>query len=185
MKTIHERYTLYPSLINNEPGEKTKEEIAKQLTFQLLPLEESENLALKSEKRLLYVVSGGTTILYVGEAKGKLAQRFQRGFYAFRRFVREEITLNGYRGYQWINCFVTEKPKEELTVDAFIFPTDFNDDSKRSFVQAVEGELVYLIRSKTQKWPLYQNEIHFYNKEGAKDEAECIYNTIKLANITP
>ncbi|TDE05820.1 hypothetical protein [Flavobacterium sandaracinum] len=51
---------------------------------------------------------------------------------------------------------------------------DETSDEERSFVEAVEGELVYLVRQKTGKWPLFQNEIHFNNCDGALEVAEDV-----------
>ena len=47
-------------------------------------------------------------------------------------------------------------------------------------LENIEAELTYLIRSKTNNWPLYQNEIHFNNKfEKGKEIAEKIFELVE------
>jgi hypothetical protein len=46
-------------------------------------------------------------------------------------------------------------------------------------IEAIEGELVFLIRQRTGDWPRYQNEIHFTNSAAAKKIAVKIYSKIQ------
>lgn len=124
-------------------------------------------IALLKERRKLYIISNGAEILYVGEANTSIKVRFQRGSVAYNYYTKNEVARGGYKGYKWLNKI--DNPKRELNFLAVIF--DESLDKNRTFVEAVEGELVYLIRQKTGKWPLFQNEIHFSNCDGALEVA--------------
>ncbi|CAM3545330.1 hypothetical protein FLGE108171_02180 [Flavobacterium gelidilacus] len=127
-----------------------------------------EGLALQKERRKLYVITNEKKeFLYVGEASTSILKRFQRGTVAYNHFVRNGNARNGYKGYKWLNN--KENLFRTLTVFALVFDEEKNEN--RKFVEAVEGELVYLIREKSGKWPLFQNEIHFSNCDGALEVA--------------
>jgi hypothetical protein len=145
--------------------------------FNLIPVNDCELLSLKNELRKIYVIrSVSNQYFYVGEAATSIKTRFQRGFGAFRYKVRNGKGRNGYSGYKWI------EPGQELhklRVDVIVF---LKEDLTRTFVEAVEGELVYLIRNETGEWPLYQNEIHFWSENdslNSKVFAEEIFSIIK------
>lgn len=55
-----------------------------------------------------------------------------------------------------------------------------NYDIKRDVIEAIEGELVYLIRNKFGYWPKFQNEIHFSNCDGAKEIAMEILRIVNF-----
>ncbi len=63
-------------------------------------------------------------------------------------------------------------------VHVFVFVESY--DENRKAIEAIEGEIVYLIRHKTNKWPEYQNEIHFSNVPGAVGVAEDIISYLTL-----
>ena len=133
-----------------------------------------EGLALIRERRKLYVIYSNKEILYVGEAKTSILKRFQRGTVTFNHFIRNGKSRNGYKGYKWLNK--DDNPIRELKVLAVVFDTTKDDD--RGFVEAVEGELVYLIRNKFGYWPKFQNEIHFSNCDGAIEIVEEIFSEV-------
>ncbi|MCR9099841.1 MAG: hypothetical protein NXI25_07805 [bacterium] len=149
-----------------------------QISFRIQSQEKGKDKALTSPTRLVYVVRITDEFLYVGEAIGALKKRLQNGFNAYRYYQREKKGRRGYKGYKWIELFETE-PHRPFTVDAFIFSGEYSPDEKRADIEAIEGELVYLIRNQTGKWPIYQNEIHFNNKEGAEDAAKAILSAIQ------
>lgn len=136
-----------------------------EVSFELHPLNKEATTALKTPNRLVYVVRNGSDFLYVGEAKKELKTRLSRGFAAYRSYKRTNVKRNGYGGYKWIDLFTRDKEKttklDKLSLTAVVFDDSFVD--KRDYVEAVEGELVHLIRAQTEKWPLFQNEIHFNN----------------------
>ncbi len=128
--------------------------------------------ALKAERRKLYVIYCGDQILYIGEANTSIKTRFQRGCTSFNFYIKNDQARGGYKGYKWLNK--EHNSERELKVCVVIFPKEYDDDKKREFIEAIEGELVYLIRQKTDKWPLFQNEIHFHNHAESKEIAKDI-----------
>lgn len=126
--------------------------------------------ALLKERRKLYLVYQGKEILYVGEAHTSIKTRFQRGCTSFNYFVKNGSSRGGYKGYKWLNK--KDNPFRKIKVLAVVFDTTKDED--RAFVEAVEGELVYLIRNEFGYWPKFQNEIHFSNCDGAKEIAREI-----------
>lgn len=77
-------------------------------------------------------------------------------------------------GYKWIPEF---NKKKSARVHVFVFDEKF--DTNRGPIEAIEGELVFLIRQRTGQWPKYQNEIHFTNSAPAKKVAFEIYAEIQ------
>lgn len=122
----------------------------------------------------IYVIKDENNILYIGMTKQNIRARFSGSFRAYIKKKENGISAyNGYAGYKWIDDF--QKSKKEL--DLFVFPFEnksTNDD--KFFIEAVEAEIAFLIRSEAGKWPLYQHEIHFHNIEEAITLAEKIYN---------
>lgn len=133
-------------------------------------------LALKHERRKLYIIYSNKSILYVGEANSSILKRFQRGTVSYNHYVRNGKSRNGYKGYKWLNK--DDNPNRELKVLAVVFDT--TKDDNREFVEAVEGELVYLIKNKYGYWPKLQNEIHFNNNKDANFFAEIIFEKLKF-----
>ncbi|MCB0745950.1 MAG: hypothetical protein KDC90_00670 [Ignavibacteriae bacterium] len=126
----------------------------------------------ETEKGLakLYVLSIEKEIVYIGFTSQSITTRL----YAGLRSSGE----NGYHGYKW-------KHEDELDLSVFVYQNLFGDDAELNneqykFVEALEAELVYLVRNKTGNWPRYQNEIHFHSEKTktAKIRAEEIYNVL-------
>lgn len=148
-----EKYILKRRLFNKD-----------QISFSLKAKEAKKNNALNYGNRLLYIVKNKEDFLYVGEAKSALKTRIARGFTSFRHFKRFGKKRGGYGGYKWIALFDEEQTSpvmNELNITVVLFDDSYNDG--RHKLEAVEGELVFLIREKRGNWPLYQNEIHFNN----------------------
>lgn len=136
-----------------------------------IKLEPNSGFALLKAKRKLYIVYHGNEILYVGEAHTSIKTRFQRGCTAYNFFKRNnDIARGGYKGYKWLNK--EHNSHRNLTVSVITFPEEYN--SNREFIEAIEGELVYLVRNKLGYWPKFQNEIHFSNCDGAREIAGVI-----------
>ena len=91
----------------------------------------------------IYVLTDKENILYVGTTKTSIKIRL--------RYWLSVNGQNGYHGYKW---------KTMSTVRLFVWCFDEFDKVK---IESVEAELVYLIRKKSGKWPISQNEIHFNN----------------------
>lgn len=137
---------------------------------------ENEGIAFQKERRKIYLVANGTEILYVGEAHTSIKERFRRSCTAFNFFINKDRkeARGGYKGNKWLD---TEKnTSRNLVVHVFVIDESY--DTNRDFIEAIEGELVYLIRKNTAHWPEYQNEIHFHNELGAAEIAEGIMNEV-------
>ena len=165
--------------------------------FQFAAKEESECIALTdSEHRKLYIVIGenenaSSEVWYVGEAYSSMKERFQRSFASYRRKMRTNMARGGYQGYKWIEPAQKLNKLLKVYVLTFEIPGESKSNSKtikqhnRSIVEAIEGELVYLVRNETGDWPRYQNEIHFYHSEqdkmevNAKESARLIWAEIQ------
>lgn len=136
---------------------------------------ENEGIAFQKERRKIYLVANGAEILYVGEAHTSIKERFRRSCTSFNYHIRNnrEVARGGYKGYKWL---APKEPLNDLVVHVFVFDECY--DTSRDFIEAIEGELVYLIRKNTGHWPEYQNEIHFHNEQGAAEIAEEIINEV-------
>lgn len=120
----------------------------------------------------IYVLQHKEQIVYVGYASQSIGTRLGQGMRA--------AGLKGNHGYKW-------KQVDELELYVFVFDHHLKGSKHKedqAFVylgEAVEAELVYLIRQKTGKWPEFQNEIHFNNseREKAKEIASQLYTKIR------
>lgn len=113
----------------------------------------------KSGIQKVYVVKDSRGICYVGITSQPMSSRLRIGFIDDGHY--------GYHGYKW-----KDKLKQaELLVWAF-------PDRTKGFIEAIEGELVYLVRNRTGKWPKYQMEIHFHPDASDKEKriAETLVN---------
>ena len=113
----------------------------------------------KAKIQKLYVLKNSKEIYYVGVTSLSMSSRLGIGY----RAKGEQ----GYHGYKWIGKIT----RAELLVWCFT-------GSDRSPVEAIEGELVYLVRNLTGKWPIYQMEIHFHPDASDKEKqiAETLVN---------
>jgi len=143
----------------------------KSCSIKLAPL---TGTALKTVRRKIYIIQAGKNILYVGEANTSIKTRFQRGCVSYNHFVRSGHARGGYKGYKWLN--ILESPVRKMAVHAITFESDC--DNNRGIVEAIEGELVYLIRRHLGYWPKFQNEIHFHNVKYAKETAKNIWEKL-------
>ena len=100
---------------------------------------------LTSSNYKIYVLSsiGDNTIVYIGTTKLSLKSRLNSGLRANGK--------NGYHGYKWKN-------QSELNIYIWTFP-----NLEKEEIENIEAELAFIVRLKTGKWPMYQNEIHFNN----------------------
>mgnify|MGYP001060251862 CR=1 FL=1 len=105
----------------------------------------------------LYVLKNSKEIYYVGVTSLSMSSRLRIGY----RAKGEQ----GYHGYKWIGKI----SRAELLIWCFT-------KSHRSHAEAIEGELVYLVRNRTEKWPKYQMEIHFH--PGVSDKEKQIAETL-------
>src|SRR5690554_6881891 len=106
-------------------------------------------------KPKVYIIKHKNQILYVGYSSQSITNRLADG-------MKKAGTFPYYQGYQW-------KQFDKVELFVFVFDRTINrpklEEDKKfiHFVQSVEAEIVFLIRSQTGNWPLLQNEIHFFN----------------------
>lgn len=110
----------------------------------------------KAGIKKLYVVKNGGEIYYVGITSQSISSRLRYGLKADGE--------HGYHGYKWKDKIT----QAELLIWSF-------PGSTQEHVEAIEAELVYFIRKKTDKWPKYQMEIHFH---GASESERQIARAI-------
>jgi len=127
-----------------------------------------KQLDKKNGMRKIYVVKSEGNVIYIGSTKQNFRTRLQQG-----------LQPKGKRsyGYKWRNL-------SEVEILIWCFPDEKGEKGGR--VEAVEAELVYLIRESTGKWPSYQMEIHFHGNisenvnrnvtEAAKEIFDYIYS---------
>jgi hypothetical protein len=107
----------------------------------------------------LYVLKNSKELYYVGVTSLSMSARLRIGYRAKGQ--------HGYHGYKWIGKI----SKAELLVWCFT-------KGHWCRAEAIEGELVYLVRNRTGKWPKYQMEIHFHPDASDKEKqiAENLVN---------
>ena len=114
----------------------------------------------------LYIISNGGAPFYVGATKRPIGERLRTGFQADGR--------NGYSGYLWRHYMSRAAldiwPLELEEADFIAMGADpsakrVESDQgklKNILVEALEAEVVLLIRQMFDRWPKYQSEIHFH-----------------------
>jgi hypothetical protein len=126
----------------------------------------------------IYIFKRGKSIIYVGLTRQKLLTRLAGSFGAYRRRIQTKESTNGYCGYKMISHF-----KNKGLLKVLVFPlTHLRNGDKSDYekAEAIEAEVVFAIRAKTGKWPLFQNEIHFYNFKTSKRYANSIFSELKI-----
>lgn len=108
----------------------------------------------------IYIVKHENDFLYVGTTVQSLTARFRYGLNADGK--------KGYHGYKW---------KHKESVDLYVWCFEALDKTQ---IESIEAELAFLIRDKTGKWPLSQNEIHFNNEfDEGREIAQKMFELIK------
>lgn len=148
-------------------------------SFELSPNNPYKKEALKKDRRKIYIIHDTIDVLYVGEANVSLQTRFRRGTYSYNASFRKDIPKQPYKGYQWLDR--VKNPSRELKVEVIIFSEIL--DNNRKEIEAIEGELVFLIRKELGYWPKFQQEIHFSNSDSAKEKALKIFDTILKLSV--
>lgn len=136
----------------------------------------NEGAAFSKERRKIYIIHDNEEVLYVGEANCSIKERFQRSLVSFNHFVTKGVARGGYKGYKWLNK--TINLTRRLTATVVVFGAQFDDADKRGYIEAIEGELVFLVRKELGYWPKFQNEIHFQNQDMAGVIALTIFEEL-------
>lgn len=113
----------------------------------------------KDKIHKLYVVKSESEVIYVGVTSQSIRNRLRDGLNAEGK--------HGYHGYKW-------KDLSEVDILIWCFPQE-----SRDCIEAIEAELVYLIRQRIGNWPKHQMEIHFHDASDAEIQvAEAIFNEL-------
>lgn len=108
----------------------------------------------------LYIITVKEKIVYVGVTKRAIRSRLYTGLKADGK--------HGYHGYKWK---ISSEGKIHLIALSHL---------DKNQMENIEAEFVYLVRQKSGRWPLFQNEIHFNNLyPKGKEFAELIYQELK------
>jgi hypothetical protein len=99
----------------------------------------------------VYIVSYSSRIIYVGTTRQGISTRLWQGLTATGK--------GGYSGYAWKELALKNRGHASKWIDLFVYCLD--PDARDQAAEALEAELVYLVRHRTGKWPEYQTEIHF------------------------
>lgn len=121
----------------------------------------------------IYVLKFKDNYLYVGKTKQTIGTKLGQGFRSYRKDKEGKKEAN-YGGYKWIKKSIEEKRILEL----FVF--DLGINKQEQYAEAIEAEVVFIIRTEHDRWPEGQNEIHFYNTfVEARTKALEIYQLTK------
>lgn len=118
--------------------------------------------AAEGKRSKLYVISYNKKPIYVGITRQNIRNRLRMGFRAEGK--------GGYHGYKWRR----ELKKVEMAI--------WYDERGKSQddIEAIEAELVFLIRKNYKQWPKFQTEIHFHqSSRGHVRVAERIFQHLK------
>jgi hypothetical protein len=108
----------------------------------------------------IYIVMKDKETVYVGKTLQQIGTKLGQGFRAYQNAKNKGIRISGYGGYKWTSMF------ENKTLKLLVFNFgEVNKDSDKAneFIEAIEAEIVFQIRNRSEKWPIGQNEIHFNN----------------------
>jgi len=115
----------------------------------------------KNKLPKIYIIKNRSDIIYVGITSQSIAARLRHGLKAKGK--------GGYHGYKFKDL--------DTKLDLFIF-WFVKENVDRT--EAIEAEIVYLIRNRTGNWPKNQTEIHFYKAtKREKRIAHLIYEMVK------
>ena len=109
---------------------------------------------------------------YIGQTGQSLQTRLRTGL--------NPPAISPY-GYKWAKNLDNESV---FRLDVLVFKQRFQSREQADrFIECVEAELVFLVRTETEEWPLYQNEIHFNNYDqelkGCTAIAIALYEAIE------
>lgn len=116
----------------------------------------------KTKQKIYIIKTTKDQIVYVGKTNQSLSNRLRQGLNPKKE--------TGYHGYIW-------KENDEIYIYSFTFK-NLSDIE----IEAIEAEIVFLIRREKDKWPEYQTEIHFHNDPKAKSISIKLYNELEKKN---
>ena len=116
----------------------------------------------KTKQKIYIIKTTKDQIVYVGKTNQSLSSRLRQGLNPKKG--------TGYHGYKW-------KENGEIYIYSFTF-----EGLSDIEIEAIEAEIVFLVRREKGQWPDYQTEIHFHNDQDAKSMPIKIYNDLNLNN---
>jgi len=127
----------------------------------MIKVKNFEKPVTKNKLPKMYIVKNRSDIVYVGITSQSITTRLRYGLQAKGE--------GGYHGYKFKNL--------DTKLDLFVFWFKKENTDR---TEAIEAEIAYLIRNKTEDWPKYQTEIHFHKAtKREKRTARLIYETVK------
>lgn len=127
----------------------------------IVPIGGYKTFATDKSSFKIYIIKFNSDILYVGMTKQRISERFAQSFRAYiQKLQTGESNSSGDSGYKWLKEHINTKNDLEL----FVLP--FTAIQEKNYIEAVEAEIAFLVRTKNGRWPEFQNEIHFHNIEG-------------------
>ncbi len=160
---VHREYLLTRRFTKNSEDYK---DANRRITFSLV-LQGKKAIPPSGPEKVVYVVRKKDEFLYIGETEKNITDRFESSFTNYRKYYHalseskdgEKVKKRGNGGYKWIKWLVPDKPPS-LRVDTF----SFDSTTDREIIQAIEAEIVFMVRMHHKKWPIGQHEIHFFEE---------------------
>ncbi|NOS90862.1 MAG: hypothetical protein HOP30_02970 [Cyclobacteriaceae bacterium] len=147
--------------------------------FKLVEPEKYKEIAKSDAIFKIYIFRKNSTILYVGLTRQRISTRLSGGFRSFKHWHESKVKKNGYSGHKFIQEFI-DSDEIELLVFPLKHLNSMTNKEDYQAAEAIEAEIVYLIREKTNRWPVFQNEIHFYNLKDSKKYAKKIFSKLAI-----
>ena len=123
---------------------------------------------LESGQPKIFVIKSCIEYIYVGYASESIFSRVSNG-------LAESLG----------KAYIKEEEFESEELDLFIFEfvlfADYTKTETRNYYQSIQSELIYLIKSKTGRWPALQKQINVsnMNQNETKEVAEEMFEKIK------
>lgn len=127
---------------------------------------------------IIYVIFDGNEILYVGETSTDIRKRLSSGLQKFNSYKKENRAVGGYKGHKFFELCSKNRKSKLLKIKVFPLKSTLKGKKDKLLRESVEGELCWIVRTKTGKWPACQNEIHFHNDNKALTLANKIFNNL-------
>ena len=91
----------------------------------LSPKESDKVRGLDVKNRKIYIVCNDKIVLYVGEAKTSMTERFKRGLSSFNHYKSTGIARGSYKGYKWLDT--KNNAVRNLTLHVATFDSSYDD----------------------------------------------------------
>lgn len=135
--------------------------------IKILGTDEGISSGLESEQPKIFVIKSGVKFSYVGYAYESMYPRLTKG-----------LAASLAKAYMKDGEFETKEL--DLYVFEFIPFADLSKTETRNYYQAIQSELIFLIKAQTGFWPILQKQISIsnVNQEEAKKLASEMFEKI-------